>query len=321
MHNALLFVLTLLGASLCFGAEVYPSKPVRVIVAFAPGGTSDLTARVISQQLSEQLGKSFVVENRTGAGGIVGNGFAAKSAPDGYTLLIADTTLSIVPSLFKSLPYDVAKDFTPITQIIGAPNVLVVHPSFNALTLKEFISLARANPGKFSYGSSGVGSITHLSDELFVRAAKVNIAHIPYKGAGEVIPALLGGQVEMLIATIPTVLSYVNSGKMRALAVTTDDGRRSPVMPDVPSMSEAGVTGVAISVWFGFVGPAGMPKEIVNKLHAEVVKALAVPSVKDRFIAQGGELVGSSPEEFSRLIRNDLRRWAEVVKSAGITPQ
>lgn len=320
MRTALLFVLALLGAALCFGAEVYPSKTVRVIVPFAPGASTDSTARVISLQLSEQLGKSFVVENRTGAGGIVGNGIVARSAPDGHTLLIASPAFAILPGMSKSLPYDTVKDFTPITQIMGTPNVLVVHPSLKANTLKEFLALAQANPGKFNYGSSSAGAQNHLSAELFKMAAKVNIAHIPYKGAGEVIIAMLGGQVEMMISTIPTVLPHVNSGKLRALAVTTD-GKRSPSMPDVPSMSEAGVSGMTIYNWYGMAGPAGMPMEVVNKLHAEVVKALAVPSVKDRFVAEDSELVGSSPEDFSKHIRNEIRRWAEAIKSAGITPE
>lgn len=324
MRNALLFVLTLFGASLCLGAEVYPSKAVRVIVPFPPGGSSDIVARVISQQLSEQLGKSFVVDNRPDASGTasgtIGNGIVAKSASDGYTLMIADPSFSTVPGLYKSLPFDVAKDFAPITQIIGAPYVLVVHPSLNVNTLKEFIALAQANPGKFNYGSAGTGAQNHLSAELFKIAAKVNIAHIPYKGGADAMAAVLGGKIQMLIATIPLALPHVSGGRLRALAVTTD-GKRSPVMPDVPSMSETGVSGMTIYSWFGLVGPAGMPKEVVNKLHAEVVKALAVPSVKERYIAQGAELVGSSPEEFSILIRNELRRWAEVIKSAGITPE
>lgn len=317
MRNALLFVWTLFGASLCFGAEVYPSKPVRVIVPFAPGGTSDLTARVISQQLSEQLRKSFVVDNRAGASGTIGNGIVARSVPDGYTLMLNDTTLSIIPSLFKSLPFDIVKDFTAITQIIGNPHVLVVPPSIKVNTLQEYIALAQANPGKLNYGSAGLGSITHLSGELFNMAAKVNIAHIPYKGAGEAMGALLGGQIAMLITGISSVVPLVKTGKLRALAVTTD-GKRSIAMPDVPSMSEMGISGMIIYAWYGLAGPAGMPKEVVNKLHAEVAKALAVPSVKERF--QGSELVGSSPEEFSKHIRNEVRRWAEVIKSAGITP-
>jgi len=308
----------LFGASLCFGAEVYPIKTVRVVAPFAPAGISDIVARVISQQLSEQLGKTFIVDNRTGAGGIVGNGIVAKSAPDGHTLLMVNPAFTILPGISKALPYDTVKDFTPITQIMRVPSVLVVSPALNVNTLKEFVALAQANPGKFNYGSGGPGSALHLYSELFKIAAKVDIVHIPYKGGGENFAALIGGQIQMLIISVPTALQFVNSGRMRALAVTTD-GKRAPSMPDVPSMNEAGVSGMTIYVWFGFVGPAGIPKNVVNKLHAEVVKALAASSVKNQFAGQDAELVGSSPAEFSALIHNELQRWAEVIKSAGIT--
>lgn len=319
MRNALLFVLTLFGASLCFGADVYPNRTVRVVVPVSAGGGTDFTARVISQQLSEQLGKSFVVENRTGASGTIANAMVARSAPDGYTLMMMGSDTVIVPGLFKSLPFDVAKDFSPITQVLAAPNVLAVNPSVKATTLKEFIALAQANPGKLNYGSAGPGSVIHLLAELFKIAAKVNVAHIPYKGGGEAIAAVVGGQVEMLFAAMPTALPHVNSGKVRALAVTTD-GKRSPVMPDVPTMREAGVSGMGVPQWWGLVGPAGMPKEVVNTLHTEIVKAIAVPSVRERFTVQGTEVVGSNPEDFSKHIRNELKLWAEVIKSAGITP-
>ena len=318
MRNAWLFVLLSLGASLGHGAEVYPTKPVRVVAPFAPGGISDVVARVMSQQLSEQFGKTFIVDNRTGAGGVVGNGIVAKAAPDGHTLLMVTPAFTILPGISKSLQYDSVKDFTPITQIMRVPSVLVVSPALNVNTLKDFVALARANPGKFNYGSGGPGSALHLYSELFKIAAKVNIVHVPYKGGGENFAALIGGQIQMLIISVPTALQFVNSGRMRALAVTTE-GKRAPSMPNVPSMSEAGVSGMTIYVWFGFAGPAGMPKAIVNKLHAEVVKALAAPSVKDQFIRQDAEFVGSSPAEFSKLIHNELQLWAEVIKSAGIT--
>ena len=319
MRIVWLWVLTLLHAAPAPGADVYPSRPVRVIVPFAPGGTLDLTGRVISQQLSEQLGKTFVVDNRTGATGIIGYGIVVKSAPDGYTLTMIDTGFPINPSVAKSLPYDVVKDFTPITQVIGVPRTLVVHPSIKANTLKEFIALAQANPGKYNYGSGGAGGINHLACVLFNRAAKVDITHIPFKGAGEATAAVVAGQVDMVIAASPGVVSFVNGGKLRALAVTTAGNQRYSSMPDVPSMSEAGVPGMELITWFGLAGPAGMPKEIVNKLHAEVVKALAVPAVKERFA--GADLVGSSPAEFSKVIRNDIRLWADVVKAAGVKPE
>ena len=318
MRNAWLFVLLSLGASLGHGAEVYPTKPVRVVAPFAPGGISDVVARVMSQQLSEQFGKTFIVDNRTGAGGVVGNGIVAKAAPDGHTLLMVTPAFTILPGISRSLQYDSVKDFTPITQIMRVPSVLVVSPALNVNTLKDFVALARANPGKFNYGSGGPGSALHLYSELFKIAAKVNIVHVPYKGGGENFAALIGGQIQMLIISVPTALQFVNSGRMRALAVTTE-GKRAPSMPNVPSMSEAGVSGMTIYVWFGFAGPAGMPKAIVNKLHAEVVKALAAPSVKDQFIRQDAEFVGSSPAEFSKLIHNELQLWAKVIKSAGIT--
>ena len=318
MRNAWLFVLLSLGASLGHGAEVYPTKPVRVVAPFAPGGISDVVARVMSQQLSEQFGKTFIVDNRTGAGGVVGNGIVAKAAPDGHTLLMVTPAFTILPGISKSLQYDSVKDFTPITQIMRVPSVLVISPALNVNTLKDFVALAQANPGKFNYGSGGPGSALHLYSELFKIAAKVNIVHVPYKGGGENFAALIGGQIQMLIISVPTALQFVNSGRMRALAVTTE-GKRAPSMPNVPSMSEAGVSGMTIYVWFGFAGPAGMPKAIVNKLHAEVVKALAAPSVKDQFIRQDAEFVGSSPAEFSKLIHNELQLWAKVIKSAGIT--
>jgi len=320
MRNALWFLLTLSGASLCFGAEVYPSKTVRVVAPFAPGGGSDLVARATAQQISEQLGKSFIVDNRTGAGGIVGNGIVAKSAPDGHTLLMVNPAFAISPSVAKSLPYDIARDFAAITEIIRVPSVLVAYPGLNVSTLKDFVALAQANPGKFNYGSGGIGGALHLYTELFKIAAKVDIAHVPYKGGSDNFVALVAGQVHMAIVSIPGALPYVNSGRMRALAVTAG-GKRALSMPDVPSMSEAGVPGMTIYVWLGFVGPAGMPKAVVNKLHVEVVRALAVPSLKEMFLAQDAELVGSSPEEFSKLIRSELQLWAKVVKSAGIGAQ
>ncbi|MBI3054351.1 MAG: tripartite tricarboxylate transporter substrate binding protein [Betaproteobacteria bacterium] len=318
MRTASFVVMILLGVSLCFGGESYPVKPVRVIAPMAPGSLLDITARMISQQLSEQLGRSFVVENRAGASGTIGNNYVVRSVPDGYTLLWIGPGTATVPNLHKSIPYDTIKDLAPITQIGGAAQVLVVNPSLNVTTLKEFIALAQANPGKFNYSSAGAGAITHLASELFKIAAKVDVSHIPYKGGGEMTSAVLSGQAQMLLTGIPTVIAHINSGRVRALAVTTD-GKRLPVLPDVPSMSEAGVSGMSVYFWFGLGGPAGMPKEVVDKLHAEVVKAISLPSVKERFLAQGAELVGSSPEEFARHIRDELRRWGEVIKSAGIT--
>jgi len=318
MRNAFLLTLLIATAFPCLGAEAYPAKPVRIIVPSGPGSTTDSTGRIIAKQLSEQLGKSFIVENRAGAIGAIGNAYVAQSAPDGYTLLIADTASTIAPAINSALPYNVAKDFTAITQIVRVPLAIVVNSALNVTTLKQFIALAQANPGKLNYGSAGTGGANHLSTELFRLAAKVNLVHVPYKGGGgEAMAALLGEQIQLVITAVPTVLAQVNNGRLRALAVTTD-GKRLASMPDVPSMSEAGFPGVSVYVWFGLSGPAGMPSEIVNRLHSEVVKALAVPSVRETLVTQSAEVVGSSPEEFTTYIRSELQRWAEVVKSSGI---
>ena len=318
MRNLLCVILMLVAAAPCMGAEAYPAKPVHIIVPLAPAGTADIVGRVIAQQLAEQMGKPFVVENRVGASGIIGSGFVAKSAPDGYTLMIADTIFAIIPSLSKAPSYDPLKDFTPITQIIGTPQMLIVSTALKVNTLKEFIALAQANPGKFNYASGGAGGTPHLSVELFKNAAKVNIVHVPYKGGSEMLASVIGGESQMIMTGIPTLLSYVKSGRVRALAVATD-GKRSPAVPDVPSMAEAGLPGMTIYGWEALVGPAGMSVEIVNKLRAEVARAVAVPAVKDQFLAQGTELVASSPEDYAQYLRNEVRRWAEVVKVAGAT--
>lgn len=321
MRYALLLIVTLVSTSPCLGADDYPARTVRVIVPYGPGGNTDIAARLISKQLSEQLGKSFVVDNRPGATGTIGSTMVAKSAPDGYTIGLMDTSWSIVPSLYKSLPYYVLRDFVPITYFLRAANVLVVRPSLNARTIKEFIALAQANPGKFNFGSSGAGSPNHLNPELFKKAAKVNIVHIPFKaGAGATIIALLGGEIDMLISPVPPVLTHIMSGKMRALAVTTD-GPRLPSLSDVPSMSEAGIPGMTSYYWAGLAGPADMPKEIVSKLQAEVVKAINVPAVRERIVGLSAEPVVSSQDEFAKFVRAEVQRWGEVIKSAGITPE
>jgi tripartite-type tricarboxylate transporter receptor subunit TctC len=317
MRSWLLLVSLLVASPLSTGADSYPAKPVRVIASFGPGSTVDLIARVVSQQLSDQLGKSFVVDNRTGAGGSIGNGLAAKSPSDGYTLLFGETGLTMLPGLFRSLPYDAVRDFTPVSQVVRTPMALVVHPSVKASSLKEFVALAQASPGKLNYASAGVGSPVNLASELFKIMSRVDIAHVAYKGGGEMVTSVLGGQVQMLLTTMPTVLSQINAGKVRALAVTTE-GKRVSVLPDVPSMSEAGVSGMTIYTWSGLFGPAGMPKDIVARLHAEVVKAIAAPAVRERFNVEGAEPVGSSPQEFAAHVRNELKRWADVIKSAGI---
>ena len=310
----------LLAASFSWGADPYPSKSVRIIVPFgAGGGATDMTARTISQTLSEQLGKSFVVENHPGAGGIIGNTIVVKSAPDGYTLLLMDASTSMVPSLYKPAPFDAIKDFTPVTGIISAPEVLLVQPSFNNInTLKDFIQYAQANPTKLNYASGGAGGAVHIWNELFKSTAKINVTHIPYKSGAEMVIALLGGHVQMLLLTVaPPVISQITAGKVKALAVTTS-GKRLAALPEVPSMVESGLPGMVVYAWFGLVGPAGMPREIANRLQTEVTKTLELRSVKEFFVSQGAEVVGSTPDAFGAHIRSEVQRWAEVIKAADI---
>lgn len=298
-------------------ADAWPAQPVRIIVPYAPGGGTDTIARITAKLLGDQLNKSFVVENKPGGTGILGNSFVAKAAPDGHTLLLADITFPMLPATNKSLPYDVLKDFTVITQLDRVPQALVVIPSLGAGTLKEFIALARANPGKFNFGSGGSGSAPHLSAEFFNMAAKVKIAHIPFKGAGDVITAMLAGEVQMLITSIPGVLAQVRAGKLRALAITTD-GRRAPPLPDVPTTREAGLPGMDIDVWHGLVGPAGMAREVVNRLHTEIAAGIAQTAVQTQFTAQGAEPLATRPEDFAKFVRGEMQRWEELVKTAGI---
>ncbi len=299
-------------------AAPYPARPVRVVAPFAPGGGTDIVARVLAQQFAEQLGKSFIVDNRTGASGMIAYDIVAKAAADGHTLLITNSAFASLPGLMKSLPYDPMKSFTPVSEILRAPNVLVVHPSTNVNTVKDFIAAARANPGKFNYGSGGAGSALHLYGELFKIAAKVDLTHVPYKGGGDNMTALLGGQIHMNITQYQAnVIALIKSGKLRALAVTTD-GKRSPALPDVPSMSEAGINGMSIYSWAGLLAPAGLPQTILARLNGEVTKMLAVAAVRERFVAQDAELIGSPPEAFEQMLAKEIRRWGEVIRAAGI---
>ena len=297
-------------------AQGYPAKPVRIIVPFATGGGSDITARVLAAKLTELLGQTVLVENRPSASGIVGNEYVAKAAPDGYTLLLVDPTFGILPGINNRLPYDPVSDFVPVTLIITAPSVLVVHPVVPARSVKELIALARSKPGEITFAYGGVGTPPHMNAELFKTMGKVDVLHVPYKGVSAAIADLLGGQIHMAIPAMTAVFPYVTSGRLRALAVTASS--RSPQFPQVPTMGEAGLPGYVATLWFGLAAPGGTSKEVVARLQSASAKALAVPEIKQRFTSQGADVVGSTPEKFTQFIGEELRKWGAVTKAAGI---
>jgi tripartite-type tricarboxylate transporter receptor subunit TctC len=316
--NSLRAALTLAG--ICFasatGAQPYPAKPIRVIVAFPPGGIADFAARSVSQKLSESLGVPVVTENRPGAGGVTGAEVVARAAPDGYTLLVTSISHTINPSVRKNLPFDAERDFAPVTLLTDAPNFLVVHPSLPAKSVKELVALARARPGQITYASSGSGTSTHLSGELFKALARIDIVHVPYKGGGPAVIDLIGGHVLMMFSTLPSVLQQVRTGKLRGLAVT--GGRRFPAAPEFPTMIEAGIPGFEVSGWSGMFAPAGTPKDAVGRLAGEIAMILRAPEVKERFFVQGAEPVGNTPEEFAAFVKSEIAKWKKVVEFSGM---
>ncbi len=299
-------------------AQPYPSKPIRLVVPYAPGGGTDVFARLLSQKLSEILKYQVVVENRPGANGIIGSEIVAMAPPDGYTLLITTNALTVNPSLYQKVPYDTLKAFAPVT--IGATtyNLLAVHPSLPVKTVEDLIRLAKARPGQLNFASGGAGQPSHLAGELFRLMAGIDIVHIPYKGTGASIADLLSGNVPLTFSSIPSLLPYVTSGKLRPLGVT--GAKRVPVVPDVPPIAET-LPKFEMSLWYGILAPAGTSKEIVHKLHSTIVKALALPEIKDRLSNLAYEPGGETPEEFGAVIKRDLVQWARVVKEAGIRMQ
>jgi tripartite-type tricarboxylate transporter receptor subunit TctC len=301
-------------------AGAYPDNPVHLVVSTGAGSGTDIIGRVVAKQLTQQTGTPFIVENHTGAGGIVGNEFVAQAKPDGYTGLVMDTGMAITANMYKSLPYNTLTDFTPITQMSRVPTVLVINPSLKIKTLKELIDYAHANPGKLNYGSSGVGGSIQCYFERFKAAAKVDITHIPYDGGSSMMAAALRDDVQLLMTAVATTKSYVKSGQLIPLAVTSESAR-VPSMPDVPTMAEAGLKDMAIYSWSGLGGPKDLPKDIVDTLHQAVVKALADPSVKNWFASQDTETVGSSPEDFKKFFDNEVKGWGEVIKIANIPQQ
>ena len=295
----------------------WPDKPIRMVVGFAPGGFTDVLARLIGQKLTERLGQSVVVENKPGAAGTLGADLVAKARPDGYTLLLAHSNSnSVAPSLYPKLPYDVLKDFTPIIAVANTPLLLTVNDKVPAKDVREFIALARAKAGALSYASSGGGSAQHLAAERFQLATGTQMTHIPYKGSGQAIVDLLSGQVDLNFESPPNVMTHARAGKLRLLAVTS--AKRSPILPDVPTMAEAGVRNAEMLQWFAVMGPAKLPREITQKLNTEIAAILRMPDVVEKIASQGGEIMAGTPEEFTRFLATDTAAYAKLVKEANI---
>lgn len=315
----LLLMLVAAAAAAAQPAANYPNKPIRIIVPQSAGGSTDLTARLVAQKLADALGQTVVVDNRPGAGSIIGTDIVAKALPDGYTLLVVASSITLNPSLHKKLPFDPIRDLAPITQLSAFPNMLVVHPTVPVKSVQELIAFAKSRPGQINYGSSGAGTGTHLSAELFKSMTGVDMVHVPYKGGGPAVVALLGGQVQLNFATIPSVLPHVRTGKLRAVAVTTL--KRSPAAPEVPTIAESGVPGYDHGPWNGMLAPAKTPKAIIARLNAEVARIVHMPEAKAVLVHEGAEPVGNTPEEFAAVIRTETVKWAKVIKTAGIKPE
>ncbi len=298
-------------------AASYPAKSVRVVVPYAPGGFPDTVARIIGQRLAETLGQQFIVENRGGAGGIAGCEVVAKASPDGYTLLMADVgQIAINPAIYSKLPYDSVRDYTPISMVATSPLFIVVHESVPVKTFPELVALARSKPGSLTYGSSGTGSIHHMTMEAMKTALHLDIVHIPYKGSGQSVPALIGGQVSMSVAALPSLTAQIKAGRVRLLAINTSS--RSPQAPDVPTIAEMGAPGFDYPSKIGLLGPAGVPHAIVQKLHAAIVKAVNHPDTLKRFAGLGVDAVGGTPEAYAADNVADIERYARLAKAAGV---
>ena len=294
----------------------YPNKPIKMVVPFPPGGTTDILARAVAADLQKSLGQPVIVDNKAGAGGNIGSDYVAKSAPDGYTLLMGTVgTHAINVSLYPKMPYDAVKDFSPVSLVAGVPNVLVAAPNYPINSVKDLIDAAKKAPDAVTFASSGRGTSIHLSGELFKQLAGVQMTHIPYKGSSAALPDVMSGQVNVMFDNAPSVMPQIRGGKLKAIAVTS--GKRSPALPNVPTIAESGVAGFEASSWFGVLAPAGTPKEIVDKLSLAIAKALQTAEMKDRLAAQGADAVGNTPEQFAAHIKAEIDKWAKVVKASG----
>jgi tripartite-type tricarboxylate transporter receptor subunit TctC len=317
VRRAAVFAFVSLIGSIPARAQTYPDRPITLVIPFAPGGSTSIVGRVIADKMAQLLGHGVVVDNRPGAGGTVGTKYVAKSEPDGYTILLGYTgTLAIGPSLYKDAGYDPRKDFEPIGMIGNAPSALVVHPSFPAKSIAELIAYAKANPGKINFGSAGVGSVNHITGEYFARSAGITLVHVPYKGTGPALTDLLGGHIPMALAPIPAVHANVSAGLLRALATTGKT--RNNLMPDVPTIAEAGLTGFEASLYYGLVAPARTPRPIIDLLNRELRAALTSDEVKQQLSADGTEITPSTPEAYGEFINKDEKKWSELFKASGV---
>jgi tripartite-type tricarboxylate transporter receptor subunit TctC len=303
-------------ASMSAVAQEYPSKTVTVIVAFPPGGDADIFSRLFSQKLAAAFGKSVVVDNRAGASGNIGAEAVIRATPDGHTILYGTSSLAVVPALYKKLPFDAERDLAPVSETVSIPLILVVHPALPARSVKELVALGRAHPGSLAFSGGSTGALFHLTGELFKYRTKLDAPHIAYKGLGPTQVALLSGEIQFAFLSPPVVRPYVSTGKLRALAIAA--AARSPMLPQVPTFQEAGVTGVESHQWHGFFVPAKAPAAVVTRLHAEVVKALAAPDMKERIAAEGATGIGGTPAELAAFFRSEAEKWANVVQYAGI---
>ncbi|MBI3068345.1 MAG: tripartite tricarboxylate transporter substrate binding protein [Betaproteobacteria bacterium] len=297
-------------------AQTYPSRPIRWIVPFPPGGAADIVSRAIGQKLGERWGQQIVIDNRPGAGGSLGTEIAARATPDGYTVIVVPATFTTYPSLYRKLAYDPVRDFAPVTLVSSSALILVVHPAVAAKSVHELIALAKARPGQLNYASSGIGASAHLAAELFKSMVGVSIVHVPYKGQPPAMIDLISGQIHMMFPNVPVALPHVKAGKLRALAVTTL--KRAASLPELPTMADSGLAGFEVNQWTGLVAPAGAPKSIIAKLHGEVVRALQQPDVHRTLSNHGFEPVGNTPQEFAAYIKAEIAKWGKVIKEAGI---
>lgn len=312
----LLLAITAAGTAVAQTPMQYPAKAIRMIVPSAPGSGPDIMARTIAQKLTEAWGQPVVVEARPGAGGIIGSEAVAKAPPDGYTLIMGNAgSHSVNPSLYSKLPYDPLKDFSPVVLVSSAPNILIVHPSLPVKSAKDLIALAKVRPEELTFGSGGNGSTAHLSGEMFRTLAGIKLVHVPFKGAPAAVLGVITGEISMAILNLPPALPHVKSGKLKALGVSTS--KRSAAVPDLPTIAESGLPGYAATAWYGVLAPAGTPREIILKLNAEIVKSLRTEEMKKRIASDGGEVIGSTPEEFTAVMKTDIAKWAKVVQASG----